>query len=995
MCRPRRSALLVAGVLAVAVGGACRKDGCLGGDDGRCLPPAACPGAYYSCDGLPATLSVGQLADYQVPATDPKALAAPGDFVMENDLVRVVLDAPTHPHHLAPSGGSIIDLWAKSADGIWSDQTNAVYHAAGLLPRDAVHYDGAQVLDHRGDAAPYVAVVFRGRLEGNRRVTVVSRYELRPCEPGVRVRSDLYNGADDTNTLYLTDGFFWGDHTLLPFVPGKGLGFRAPDLDLEHVDAAWREWPFLAARPEGSSDSTYAAVPCNHDRGAGFNSTTLTANGVPLRATQPGDGTSFERFLLATPGPGLGAVVGEALHVRAMVHGEAEPVSVTGRIVAGGRAVESGRATSLLFYEPAFGVDPDDESRRVPWTEAVPETASNKRGQFRVALPPDRSYRIQAYAFGRPVGPPTSFVVGRTDVDLGDISVVAPAHLTVNVDGPQGTPRYAQVVVVPAEPSTPAPTFYGLFPGCEVMLGPPHGAAPACNRALTGENGQVDLLVPPGRYYVYATRGPFATLDRALVDLAAGAEVSLALVTSPLKLFPPGTLSGDFHVHGAGSYDSAIPDQDRVISFLAAGLDVIVATDHDVVTTYADTVAMVGGNLTVIPGVEQTPNIPWFAVPGERFPKTLGHFNFWPLAGSGGRRISAPWDELREPGQLMDDIEPAFSPAGAGVRQLNHPYSESKLGRDQGFLRAIGYDPHDPIAKQDSFAAQVLTRSPGGGRRNLDWDVQEVMTGASRADWLRYRALWFSLLSQGELRAGTANSDTHSLALEQVGYPRNLIFTCQDENKACLDPQQPEAPFDVARFDAHVRAGHMVGTNGPVLDVTIVDQAPDGTSVSYGPDVTVAKARRLTSAATLNIVVSGAPWIPIEEVRVIVNGAVRLRARNMVAAAAQAVDIFGAQPWRFSLDPVPVSSLIPMVQATPDSPRKPVPHSWLIVEAGIIQNDEPDTDGDGLPDLQPDATPHVRLDDLQVIAPDVWPTAFTNPFLIDSAGDGWQAPGLP
>ena len=56
----------------------------------------------------------------------------------------------------------------------------------------------------------------------------------------------------------------------------------------------------------------------------------------------------------------------------------------------------------------------------------------------------------------------------------------------------------------------------------------------------------------------------------------------------------------------------------------------------------------------------------------------------------------------------------------------------------------------------------------------MDWDVQEVMTGVSRADWLRYRALWFSLLSQGVLRAGTANSDTHSLALEQVGYPALL-----------------------------------------------------------------------------------------------------------------------------------------------------------------------------------------------------------------------------
>ena len=53
---------------------------------------------------------------------------------------------------------------------------------------------------------------------------------------------------------------------------------------------------------------------------------------------------------------------------------------------------------------------------------------------------------------------------------------------------------------------------------------------------------------------------------------------------------PRGALSGDFHVHGAASYDSSIPDQDRVFSFLAAGVDVIVATDHDVVTSYDETI---------------------------------------------------------------------------------------------------------------------------------------------------------------------------------------------------------------------------------------------------------------------------------------------------------------------------------------------------------------------------------------------------------------------
>src|SRR5262249_19722607 len=187
-------------------------------------------------------------------------------------------------------------------------------------------------------------------------------------------------------------------------------------------------------------------------------------------------------------------------------------------------------------------------------------------------------------------------------------------------------------------------------------------------------------------------------------------------------------------------------------------------------SNYEETLAALGvqDRIIVLPGVEQTPNILWFSVPGESFPKTVGHFNFWPLQRDAlGARNGAPWDELREPGRMMDDMEEAYDGGPAiAVRQLNHPFSDTKLGRDQGFLRMIQYDPRTPIAPHRSFAADVLLRTPGTKFRNIDWDAQEVMSGASRRDWLRYRTLWFSLLSQNIRRAGTANSDTHSLSLE-------------------------------------------------------------------------------------------------------------------------------------------------------------------------------------------------------------------------------------
>ena len=954
---------------ALALG--CSRDGCVGGDDGSCVPPTACQALRYTCAPGEEGLRLTVFENDAMPLRDPKARGVPGDIVLENALVRAVIAGPGHRSDLAPSGGAIIDLAPKASGS--GDQLNSIYQAAGLLPRDAVHYDDDYETEEHGgqDGADALkAVIFRGHLEADQPGD--GRDPLRDA----RLRARRARAQRSLQRQRRTQ------HAVPRRRPVLGRQLRGPVRAwhrprLPRADAGpgrRREGLARVAVRRGavasSPDTAYAVVPCDRSQIAGFNSPTLTAAGVPLTTTLPGDGIRFERFIVATLASGIAPAVGEALRVRAMVHGETEPVMVTGRVVAAGKPIDSksGRAASLLFYEPAFGPDPDDPARRTPWSEVVPSPAD---GRFSVVLPADRSFRVQPYAFGLPAAPPTSFLVARADVDIGDITLVGSARLraTVLTMPGQTTPSamtYAELVVVPVapEPGEAPPSLYGLFAGCNPMLGPPHGGSPACNRAIT-RDGTFDLLIPPGQYYVYGTRGPFATIDRTPITVAAGDDIQAALIVQSLPILPGGVTAGDFHVHGAASYDSSIPDLDRVSSFLAAGLDVVVASDHDVVTSYDRTITdlSLNGRLKIIPGVEQTPNIPWFTVPGEDFPQTLGHFNFWPLQpdpslpGNG-----APWDELREPGQMMDDIVFALS-------QLNHPFAGSKLGRDQGFLTAIGYDPRTPIVAGVSFAADMLLYQPGGGRRNIDWDVQEVMNGASRGDWLRNRALWFSLLSQGIVRAGTANSDSHSLALEHVGYPRNLVFGVH-----------PPATLDVPAFVADIRNGHMVGTNGPYLDVTI----EDGMDI-YRPGL---DAIKVTPAAQLVVRVSTAPWIPVEQVRVIVNG--RVAMASDVSQALVVADHLGTQ-FATSKIQFPLGELL---TATRQGTTK-VADAWLIVEAGSELPGVYDPDDDGLPDLMnPNERPDRMLSDYVAIVPGAWPLAFTNPFLIDVDGNGWQAPGL-
>jgi hypothetical protein len=229
------------------------------------------------------------------------------------------------------------------------------------------------------------------------------------------------------------------------------------------------------------------------------------------------------------------------------------------------------------------------------------------------------------------------------------------------------------------------------------------------------------------------------------------------------------------------------------------------------------------------------------------------------------------------------------------------------------------------------------------------------------------------MLSQGFVRAGTANSDTHSLAVDRIGYPRNIVF----------GDHQREA-LDVGGFDADIRHGHMEGTTGPVLDVVIDDQ---GTKYRPGLD-----PMSPSDAAQLSITVTAAPWIPVEEIRIIVNGEVRMTLPGTLVA-----DHFAAQAVTIAPDPIPLLPLLTAMNSGGTTARD----SWLIVEAGLKLPIAPDVDGDGLPDLAESQIPARPEDpsqpsfDYQVIAPGCLPVAFTNPFLINVDGGPWQAPGLP
>lgn len=939
-------------------------EGCLGGDDGHCLPATACERLSFECSD--ASLDVAWVSAATPPVAGPKALLASGDLVLSNSRVRAVFDAVDQQYLLAPGGGTLIDL--VPAEG-GEDGLNQVLQAVGILPDDAVRYVSVDVLDERPKS---ISLVYRGHLDLRPEFSVVTRYELAACEPGLRVRTEIHHGGRDPLTLFPADAFFWGNRGHLPFTPGRGSGFSHPEVALETLSDSFVSTRFMTAAAPGTDWAAYALVRCDANLLEGFHSATISAAGAGKRIVMPGDSAAFERFLGVARGPGHSRAVDLAESLRGQLFDE-RSVRLEGRVEDElGQPVRGDLERALLLVREAG-------------TGAVAASAAPEPdGTFRVRVPAGRRYELQVSLFGRVLD--ATWPVDPETLSAGTIVVPAWGTVSASVTGPDGAPLLSEIVLVPADPERAAESRGSIFgehaePQCAPFLGPPHGASPACNRVLVGSTGTVSFAAPPGEYLAYATHGPFWSLAREPVTVEPGVETPLDFTLAPLDLLPEGALSGDFHVHGAASFDSSLPDRDRALSFVANDVNVIVATDHDVVTDYQTVIRAlgIGDRVHVVAGVETTGHVLFYRPPGSEVPKVVGHYNFWPLERDAlAPRRGAPSVQRLEPGAIFDRLRPRFT--GTGVVQMNHPYASDDFGRDQGYLSAVEYDPRKNVPPApDGTPEGELARRTRNGTSNLDFDVQEVMNGASVFRFFHYRAAWFSFLNQGILRAGTANSDSHTLAIEVLGYPRNVVLG-----------QGPLAELDQERFDDAVRSGRSFGTNGPVLRVCVLDGG-ECTGPSLSP-------RTLGPDALLTIGVSAAPWIPVEEARVYVNGAL---ARTLPVDASPE-DALGTAGTARLTAVVPVAELAAAARGD----------FWIVVEAGMKLPLAGDLDGDGLVDTtdndgngrvdRADGPAHFRepgrvpLDhprfQFQSIAPGVLPLAFANPILVDRDGDGFRAP---
>jgi len=939
--------------LALMLGIGCRDDSCI---DGACALP--CARVSFGCSAQ--ALYIGPVADAPMAYRLKLGNGATGDTLISNGIVTAVISGLDAPNDLAPTGGNLIDL--GPAGGV--DDLTIVYQLSGILPDDAFAYRSMEIVERDGS----VGITVRGTLDARPEVLVVTHYELGACDPGLRVRSEMFNGSADTQAFMIADTSHWGKRRVVPFVPAKEQGYLQPELDLLELTALWDPYDHVGGAATGPDSPGYASISCDREELSGVSDLELSAIGTPMTFSEPGDTIVFERLLIAAgQGSGPAPAIDLALAARAQMF--ATPItSVSGRVTAGGQPFGGDvRRASIVLRADGAPV-----SAIVPAADGTFATTVRGRGAI----------TAEVWSFGRKV-------LDATGPEFGDLAIDEPA--TVQLAVTRGAaPIYALVAFHPADDATRAAvtgTFHGRMVECSPWLGPPHGASPACNQVIVAPAG-TEIEVPAGRYQVFASAGPEHTIATADIELTAGEVEPVALSLTQLAVAPPGWLSVDLHVHGRASFDSGFPDEDRVRSFAAAGVHVIAATDHDAIGDYTDTVGRLGldAQIAVMGGLETTQVIPWLDVPDEDVPRVIGHFNFWPLRKvPSAPRAGAPSGERLQPGELFDRMEPLLG--AHGMMQMNHPWDEPLFGRDLGYLRAIKFDPRRPV-DDASTNNPVLLETPGGKHRNADWNAIEILNGADQAELQKARVVWFSLLSQGLIAPGTGNSDSHGMIDSQLGWARNWV-----------DARTTVGAFDANVLNDAIRDGRLVAGNGIVITVEIGPPAGPRRGLGLTPYA-------IQPGDVIAITVRAPPWVPVDEVRIVTSTGTRV-----IASGAQLMH---------PTDPLGTAGVLRYEAMLParDLVTK---DDFVVVEAGLAYPDAADLDDDGVPDttdnngdgvvdkrdIEPDedAGPFSIPPDprdptdkrywITRVVPGAWPMAFANPLLLDVDGGTWTPPGLP
>jgi hypothetical protein len=338
-------------------------------------------------------------------------------------------------------------------------------------------------------------------------------------------------------------------------------------------------------------------------------------------------------------------------------------------------------------------------------------------------------------------------------------------------------------------------------------------------------DGVATLPVPAGRWRLTVSRGPEYEVFTQDLDLAPGQAAGPIDVTLERSVDTRGFLGADLHVHAARSQDTTAPLDGRVVAAAVSGLEVLGSADHNSETDYAPVIAAVGLEGRVASLVGNEISLDW------------GHFSMYPLPYDPTQALGGAPPPESLPGFKTPDLLFGYgrSQPTQPLIQVNHP----RYQNPPSYFFTYWLDPTTCFSP---FAF------------SYDFDVVEVLNGIQVAEPFLSEVMadWLCLVRTGHVVTATGNSDSHGLRGLSPGYPRNYVFTGDDD----------ATTWDEARFVQALREHRVVVSTAPFVTI-------EAGGARIG-DTATATAGSLT----VRVVVQAASWVPVDTVRLLVGGVV-------------------------------------------------------------------------------------------------------------------------
>jgi hypothetical protein len=339
------------------------------------------------------------------------------------------------------------------------------------------------------------------------------------------------------------------------------------------------------------------------------------------------------------------------------------------------------------------------------------------------------------------------------------------------------------------------------------------------------EGLEVDL--PVGTYMISASRGPEYTLDQRVVEVLKDSSQEIVFQIDKI-IETKDLISVDPHMHTLNS-DGSMTIAERIKSAVAEGVDVAISTDHNHISDYPSVLKKLGLGeyIAVLMGQEVTPlDINQIGMP---------EFNRFPLKMREG-----------EPGNGAIDIRffenntPIFNESRKRdpktLIQVNHPRRKG-----YGYFTYYQLDPETAATALKGF--------------DTSFDLLEVMNGPffshDKSKNSQVIADWLHLLERGYYFPIVGSSDSHGIDREEPGYARTYVIYDGEKGTG----------LDIDTLLRGLKKGRSFISNGPLVRFMVNRQYLPG-------DLFTPRDEKLD----IRIKVQSAPWVSVNEVRVIVNG---------------------------------------------------------------------------------------------------------------------------